>query len=78
MLADFVDGADVGMVERGGGAGLALEALERARVAGQVCREEFQRDEAAEFRVLGFVDDTHPATAEPFDDAVVRDGLADQ
>ena len=27
--------------------------------------------------VLGFVDDTHTATTELFDDAVVRDGLAD-
>ena len=28
-------------------------------------------------RVLGFVDDTHPSTAEFCDDAIVRDSLAD-
>ena len=28
-------------------------------------------------RVLGLVDNAHPATAELLDDAVVRDGLAD-
>jgi hypothetical protein len=27
--------------------------------------------------VLSFIDHTHPAAAELFDDAVVRDGLAD-
>jgi hypothetical protein len=31
---------------------------------------EFQGDEAAEFGVLGFVDDTHAATAELFEDTV--------
>jgi hypothetical protein len=29
LLADVVDGADVGMVERGGSFGFATEALER-------------------------------------------------
>jgi len=28
--------------------------------------------------ILGFVDDSHSATAEFFDDAVVRDSLVDQ
>jgi hypothetical protein len=28
-------------------------------------------------RIFRFVDDAHPATAQLFDDAVVRDGLAD-
>ena len=31
VFADVVDGADVGMVQRGGGAGFALEAFERLR-----------------------------------------------
>jgi hypothetical protein len=31
-----------------------------------------------ELGVFGFVNDTHTATAELFDDAVVRDGLADK
>jgi hypothetical protein len=30
-----------------------------------------------ETRVLSFVDNTHATTAELFDDAVMRDGLAD-
>jgi hypothetical protein len=77
LLANVVNGADVRMIERGGGLGFALETGEGLRVARDVLREKFQRDETAEARVLGFVDDTHAATTEFFDDAVVRDGLAD-
>ncbi len=77
VLADFVDGADVGMVQRGGRARFAAETLQGLRVLGYIVGQEFQSDEAAEARVLGLVDDAHPAAAELLDDAVVRDGLAD-
>ena len=78
LLADVVNGADVGMVESGGGLGFALEAAESLRVSGDLVGQELQGDEAAELNVLGLVDDTHAAAAEFLDDAVVRDGLADQ
>ena len=77
-FADFVDGADVGMVQRGGGPRLAAKAFQGLRVLGHIVGQELQGDEAAEFSVLGLVDHTHPAAAELLDDAVVRDGLADQ
>jgi len=77
VLADFVDGADVGVVESGRGAGFAAEAFEGLRVAGEFFGKKFEGDEAAEFRVFGFVDDSHAAAAEFFEDAVVRDSLAD-
>ena len=38
--------------------------------------QEFQRNETPKLGVLGFVDDTRSTTAELFDDAVVRDRLA--
>jgi hypothetical protein len=76
MTADFIDGADVGVVQGGGGAGFPAEPLQGLRVLGNIVRKEFQSDEAAKIVVFGFVDHTHPA-AELFDDAVVRDGLAD-
>ncbi len=76
VLANFVDGADVGMVESGGGAGFTAKTFEGLRVAGQVFGKKFQGDEAAEFGVLGFVDYTHAATAEFFDDEVARDFFA--
>src|ERR1700722_286340 len=77
VAADFINGADVGMVESGGGAGFTAETLEGLRVAGKLVGQEFESDEAAEFSVLGFVDHAHAAAAELFHDAVVGDGLVD-
>ena len=76
VFADVVDGADVGMIEGGGGAGLAAETLEGLGIAGDFIGQEFEGDEALQAGVFRFVDDAHAATAELFDDAVVRDGLA--
>ena len=76
-FADLVDRADVGMVQSGSGLRFALKALEGLRVVGYIVGQELQGDEAAELGVLGLVDDAHAAAAELFDDAVVRDGLAD-
>ena len=76
-FADIVNGADVGMIERGRGARFAAETLDGLSVLGDVVGKEFQRDTAAEARVLGFVDHAHSAAAQFFQDAVVGDGAAD-
>src|SRR5580692_10045327 len=76
MTTDFIDRADVGMVQRGSGTGFAAEAVQGLRVLGNVVRKEFQSDEAPKIGVLGFVNHTHPAAAEFLGHAVVRDGLA--
>lgn len=39
--------------------------------------KEFERNEAAEFSILGLVHNSHPASTEFLGDAVMRDGLAD-
>ena len=78
IFGNFVDGADVGMIQGRGGASFAAETFEGLRVLGDVVRQEFQRDEAAERNILGFIDNAHPPTAELFDDAEMRDGLANQ
>ena len=78
MILNVVNGANVGMVESGGGAGFALETFESLWVVGDVVGEEFESDEAAELGVFGFVDDAHSAAAEFFDDAVVGNRLSDQ
>ena len=72
LLADFVDGADVGMVERGGGLRLALESFQSLAVARHFIRQEFQRDEAVQGSVFGFIHYTHSAAAEFFEHPVVR------
>jgi hypothetical protein len=56
--------------------GFALKTGERLRIAGQLLRQEFERDKTMEARVLGFIDHAHAATPEFLDDAVVRNGLA--
>ena len=46
-------------------------------IVGKMVGQKLERDLAAEFQVLGFIDDAHPAPAELFEDAVMRDGLSD-
>ena len=75
-FADLIDGADVGMVQCGGGTRLPAEAFQRLRVLGNFVGQEFEDHEAAEHGVLGVVDHAH-AAAELLDDAIVGDGLAD-
>ena len=63
-LADVVDGADVGMVERRDGARLALEPLERQAVGDKRWRERLQRDDAIEPRIARPIHFAHSARAE--------------
>ena len=65
------------MVQRRGRPGLATEAFERLRVACQILGKKFQGNKTAEFRVLGFVDDAHPAAAQLFEDVITGDRLPD-
>jgi hypothetical protein len=77
VLADVVDGADVRVVERGGGAGFALKPLDGLWIAGQLRWQKLQRDASAEANVFRLINHTHPAAAKLVDDAIVGDGLAD-
>ncbi len=76
-FVNFVDRADIRVIQGRGGAGLPLEPFERLPVLRQVFRQEFQRHQAAQLRVLGLVDDAHAAATELFENAVVGDCLAD-
>ena len=77
LVVDFVNRADVGMVQGGSGLRLALETGEGLRIFGNFVGQELERDKAMQLDVLGFVDHAHAAAAEFLDDAVVRNGLAD-
>ncbi len=77
FLANVVNGADVGMVQRGRGLRLPLETAERLGVLSDVVREEFKRNKTVQPGVFGFVNHTHPAAAQLRDNLVVRDGLPD-
>ena len=63
-LVDFVDRADVRVVQRGCSLGLALEAAESLCVVGEFVGKELQGDEATKLQVLGFVDHTHSPAAD--------------
>ncbi|MEK7408746.1 MAG: hypothetical protein AAB225_27080 [Acidobacteriota bacterium] len=76
-LVDAVDGADVGVVQRRGGAGLALEALQHEGVLGKPWWQEFQGYLPPQPAVLRPLNDTHAAAAERIQDAVVRHRSAD-
>ena len=76
LLADVVNGADVGMIQCRCRLRFALKTAEGLRIACHFVRQELQSDEAVQPCVLGFVDDAHAAATEFLDNAVVRDGLA--
>ncbi len=78
VLADLIDGANAGMVQGGGGARFAPEALESRGVVGDFGGEKLEGHEAPQIDVFGLVHHTHPASAQLLDDAVVGDGPADQ
>ena len=77
LLADVVDRADIGVIQRGRSLRFTLKAGERLWVSGNFIGKELESDEAMQSRVLSLIDHTHPAAPELLDDAVVRDCLAD-
>ena len=77
-FANVVDGADVGMIECGGGLGFALEAGEGTGVVADIFGKKFQRYVPMKAIVFGFVDDAHAAGAEAFENAIVGERLADE
>jgi hypothetical protein len=64
VLADLVNHADVGMIQRRRGARFAREALERRLVLRHFRGQELQGDGSAERHVLGFVHHAHTPAAE--------------
>ncbi len=77
LFANVVEGANVGVIQSGCGLGFALEAGQGLGVAGNFLRQKLECYKTVKPRVFGFVDHAHTATAQPFDDAVVRNSLPD-
>jgi hypothetical protein len=78
VFADVVDGVDVEMIQRGGCLRFAFEAAEGLLVASHFVGKKFQRDEALQASVFGFVNYAHASGTEIFDDAVMGDGETNQ
>src|ERR1700681_4697275 len=75
LLADVINGADIGMVESRCGLSLAAKSLERQPVLGDIFRKEFERNKTIKAGVFSFVNDPHTATAELINNAVVGDNF---
>jgi hypothetical protein len=78
VLADFVDGANIGMIESRRRSRLPAKAFERLRVSRQFVGQKLEGDEPAKLGVLSLIDHTHAATTKLLDDAIVRNGLVNQ
>src|SRR5215471_3927311 len=78
LIINFVEGADVGMIQSRSGFGFTAESLKSLRILGNLLRQELQRDVAVKADVLCLVHHTHTAPAKSLQDAVVRDGPADE
>ena len=72
-LPDFVDGADVGMFERGRRSGFEHESPLGVLAPSEVWRKELQRNRAAQAFVPGAVHHAHAAAPESLSDGVVGD-----
>src|SRR5579862_408355 len=77
VLTYIVNGAYVGMVQRGCSLRFAAKACQSLGIARNVLRQELEGNKAMQAGVLGLVDHTHSAAAQFLDDAVMRDRLAD-
>ena len=76
VLVDVVGADDVGMVEGGDGAGLAVEAFQRGGVVGLGGGQHLDGHPAAHQLVLAEVNAAHAAGAEAFEHLVAADGEA--
>ena len=77
LLADFIDRADIGMIQCGGGLRLSLETGQGLESLATSSGRNFRATKRWRRSVLSLVDHAHATAAELLDDAVVRDGLAD-
>ena len=72
-FTNFIDGANVGVIQRRSGARFELEPLERLLVLGQIRRQEFQRHAPAELKVFRDPNAPHAARAKALDHLIVGD-----
>jgi hypothetical protein len=77
VLVDFVDRADVRVVERGDGLRFARQPPGGLGVTGQLLGQEFERHLSPQPHVLGLVDDAHSPDAQLAGHTVVGDRLSD-
>ena len=78
LLPNIVNRANARVIQCRCSLRFALKPGECLRVIDNLGRQELERDKAAKARVFRFENDAHAATAELFNDAVMRDCLPNQ
>jgi hypothetical protein len=73
MLADLVDGNDVGMIHQSGGGRFLAKALHFRRRGELPAEDHLQCDKAIEAFLPGSVDDAHAASGNLFEDLVIAE-----
>ena len=76
VFANFVDRADVRMIQGRSGPRFALEPLKVGRIGCKIFGQQLQRDFAAQFRVPGAVHHSHPAGTKLVQKLIMRKHLA--
>jgi hypothetical protein len=76
LVVNFVNHADVGVIQRRGGLRFTLETAKGLRVLCNLIGQELQGHEAVEFHILSLVDHTHAPATELLNDAVMGNDLA--
>src|ERR1700733_7647775 len=75
MLFNFVDGADIGMVQCRGGLGFTLKTLEGDRITGELFWQKLQRYQPTQFEILRFENHSHATAPDDIEYAVMRNLL---
>src|ERR1700733_15352257 len=75
-LINFIDSADIGMVESGCRASLAAETFQALRIVSHIFRQELQSNEAAQARVFRLIHHAHPTASKLLNNSIMSDGLA--
>ncbi len=78
MFPDFMNGADIGVVESRGGTRLTAKAFQGQRIVHQIFRKKLQGHGSPERSVFRAVHNTHASATESFHDAVMGDCLIDE
>jgi len=78
VLPDFMNGADIGVIESGGGTRFTAKAFQGQRIVHQIFRKELQGYGTPERSVFRAVHNTHASATELFHDAVMGDCLIDE
>jgi hypothetical protein len=78
VLSNLVGCTGIRMVQSGSGTSFPTETFQGLRVQRQFIWQEFQGDKAPKLGVFSLIDHAHAPAAQLLDNAVVRDGLADE